>query len=106
MKTRDERSLLMEKIISLENRQKEELIILKDAVKITFESIKPINLLKSTIHELTSSVEIKTDLVVGAGNIISGLLSKNPLLATFQKPINKLINSFLQFVVDRFTVKK
>jgi hypothetical protein len=106
MKTRDERSLLREKIIVLENSQKEELMSLKEALKSTYESIQPLNLLKSTLHELTSSVEVQSDLVTGAGNIISVLISKNPIIATFQKPINKLINHLLRFVINRFSEKK
>lgn len=106
MKTKDERSLLREKIIVLEIRQKEELISLKESLKSTYESIQPMNLLKSTLHQFTSSEEVQSDLVTGAGNIISVLMAKNPIVATFQKPINKIINSLLRFVIHRFTDKK
>jgi hypothetical protein len=106
MKKIDERSLLLEKISALENRQEQELVVLKEALKETYESIKPLNLIKSSLHELISSVDVQTDLVTGAGNVLTALVSKNPLLATFQKPINKVINTLLRFVINRFSNKK
>ena len=106
MKKIDERSLLLEKISALENRQELELVVLKEALKETYESINPLNLIKSSLHELISSVDVQADLVTGAGNVLTVLVSKNPLLATFQKPINKVINTLLRFVINRFSNKK
>lgn len=106
MKKIDEQSLLLEKISALENRQEQELVVLKEALKETYESINPLNLIKSSLHELISSVDVQADLVTGAGNVLAGLVSKNPLLATFQKPINKVINTLLRFVINRFSNKK
>lgn len=106
MKKIDERSLLLEKISALENRQEQELVVLKEVLKETYESINPLHLIKSSLHELISSVDVQADLVTGAGNVLTGLVSKNPLLATFQKPINKVINTLLRFVINRFSNKK
>lgn len=86
------------------NRQKEELMSLKETLKSTYESIEPFNLFKSIFHELTSSVEVQS-LVRGAGNIISVLITKNPIVATFQKLKNKLINHLFRFVINRFSKK-
>lgn len=106
MKKIDEQSLLLEKISALENRQEQELVVLKEALKETYDSINPLNLIKSSLHELISSVDVQADLVTGAGNVLTVLVSKNPLLATFQKPINKVINTLLRFVINRFSNKK
>lgn len=106
MKKIDERNLLLEKISALENRQEQELVVLKEALKETYDSINPLNLIKSSLHELISSVDVQADLVTGAGNVLTVLVSKNPLLATFQKPINKVINTLLRFVINRFSNKK
>jgi hypothetical protein len=106
MKTIDERSLLKQKIIALELQQTTDLEDLKHQLKITYSSIQPLNLIKSTLHELISSVDVQADLVTGAGNVLTGLVSKNPLLATFQKPINKIINALLRVIINRFSDKK
>ena len=106
MKKIDEQSLLLEKISALKLQQAVELEDLKHQMRITYNSIQPLNLIKSTLHELISSVDVQADLVTGAGNVLTGLVSKNPLLATFQKPINKIINTLLRAIINRFSPKK
>ena len=69
MKTDRERDIIIEKINILKDKQAQELAILKDQFHETYESFKPLNVLKSTFHDITSTPEIKGDLVNGALNL-------------------------------------
>ncbi|MCZ8196273.1 MAG: hypothetical protein O9267_01545 [Flavobacterium sp.] len=106
MKTPDERGVLMQKIIALQHQQAQELIVLKEQLKLTYESVRPLNFLKATLHDMTTSPQVKTDLVSGAVNMTSFLLSKNPVLSTFQQPIKKVVATVLKFVFKKFISPK
>jgi hypothetical protein len=55
---------------------------------------------------MTTSPQVKTDLVSGAVNMTSFLLSKNPVLSTFQQPIKKVVATVLKFVFKKFISPK
>jgi hypothetical protein len=106
MKTIDEKEALMLKILALELQQARELLVLKEQLKITYESVKPLNFLKSTFHSITTSPDVKNDLINGATNMTSYFMSTNPILSTFQKPIKKVISTALHFLLKQFVNKK
>jgi hypothetical protein len=61
MATQTATERLKESIRLLEMKQQEEGKILKEQLRITYESLKPVNLIKSSLKEITSSMEIKND---------------------------------------------
>jgi len=53
---------LKEAILALEKEQALKGQLLRDQVKATYESLKPLNLIKNTLSSLTESVEVKNSL--------------------------------------------
>jgi hypothetical protein len=92
-------SSLKESIRLLEIKQAEEGAILKEQFAITVESFKPINLLKSTIKEMTSSVELKSNLSETVISILAGYLTKKIMVNSKSGPFMKILGAVLQFGV-------
>lgn len=92
-------SSLKESIRLLEIKQVEEGAILKEQFAVTFESLKPINLLKNTIKEMTSSVDLKSNLSETIISILAGYLTKKVMVSSKSGPLMKILGSVLQFGV-------
>ena len=92
-------SSLKESIRLLEIKQAEEGAILKEQFAVTFESLKPINLLKNTIKEMTSSVDLKSNLSETIISILAGYLTKKVMVSSKSGPLMKILGSVLQFGV-------
>jgi hypothetical protein len=90
---------LKESIRILEIRQDEEGKILKEQFRITYESLKPINLIKNSVKELASSVEIKNSLFETVVSILTGYLTKKLMVSSKSSTFMKLFGTFLQFEV-------
>jgi len=92
MKTTDQKQLLMQRIQTLEIQQTIELNELKQQVHLSFESLSPINYIKNTLHDITSSPDIKSDLWQGVVGLTSGYLtSRVGLLSLAQRPIRNML---------------
>jgi hypothetical protein len=82
----------MQRIQTLEMQQTIELNELKQQVHLSFESLSPMNYIKNTLHDITASPDIKSDLWKGVVGLTSGYLtSKIGLLGLAQKPIRNLL---------------
>lgn len=73
---KNERDKLNEAIIVLQVKRKEERMLLREQLHIIYESIKPINLIKNTLKDISSSSEIKSKILDNAIGIGTGYLSK------------------------------
>lgn len=105
MKKTNETEALNELIIIQELKYANDLAQLKNQFNVAYESVKPINLVKNFIHEVTASPEIKNDLL---GNVIglgSGFLSKKLLLGSSHNPIKKIIGTLFEFAVANIVSK-
>ena len=96
---------LKESIRLLEIRQAEEGQALKEQFRITFESLKPVNLLKSSIRELTGSAEIKNSLFETIVSILTGYLTKKMMVSPKSNPFMKILGAVLQFGVTSLVAK-
>jgi hypothetical protein len=92
-------SSLKESISLLEIKQAEEGAILKEQLAVTIESLKPINLLKTSIKEMTSSVDLKNNLSETIISILAGYLTKKMMVNSKSGPFIKILGSVLQFGV-------
>ncbi len=90
---------LKESIRILEIRQEEEGNILKEQFRITYESLKPLNLIKKSVTDLVNSVEIKNSIFETIISILTGYLSKKLMVTSKSSPFMKLFGTFLQFGV-------
>lgn len=95
----DHSVLLKEKITFLEDRQSREIVLLKEQAHATYESFKPINLLKNTLEEFTYQPDLKEKILKGMAGITTGYLSKKILVGTSHNPIRKLAGTLFQVAV-------
>jgi hypothetical protein len=96
---------LKESIRLLEIRQAEEGQALKEQFRITYESLKPVNLIKSSLEELTGSVEIKNSLFESIVSILTGYLTKKIMVSSNSNPFMKIFGAVLQFGVTTLIAK-
>jgi hypothetical protein len=88
---------LKESILLLETEQSIKGQILKDQLFITYESLKPGNLLKYTLKEISSTPNLIDNIAGTAMGLVGGYLSKKIIVGTSGNIIRKLIGSLLQF---------
>ncbi len=86
-------------ILSLEAEHQIKGQLLKDQLLLTYESLKPVNLLKNSLAELSTSPHITDNLSGTAIGLISGFLSKKLIVGTSGNIIRKIIGDVLQFGV-------
>ena len=92
-------------IVQLEIRQADEGKLLKAQFYVAYESIKPINLIISTLREAAESQELKNNLlntVIGFG---TGYLSKILFQGFTKNPVKKLFGTALEFGVTNVVAK-
>lgn len=94
---------LKESIRLLEIRQAEEGRLLKEQFRITYESLKPVNLIKSSILELTSSTEVKNNLFESLLAVISAYLSKD-IITSKSNIFMKIIRVFAHFGLSNLII--
>jgi hypothetical protein len=87
---------LKESIQLLETEQSIKGKILKDQLFITYECLKPGNLLKYTLKEISSSPNLIDNIAGTAMGLVGGYFSKKIIVGTSGNIIRKLIGSLLQ----------
>jgi hypothetical protein len=73
--------------------------LLKDQFYIVYESLKPINFLKSTLHDISSSPLLVDNILSTSMGIASGFLTNRIFVGASGSLIRKLLGSVLQFGV-------
>jgi hypothetical protein len=105
MKVYNKTDALDELIVLLKKKQAIELQSLKDQFHYTYESLKPVNLIKKTFHDVASSAEIREELITNAIGLASGYLTKKVIVGTSENPFRKILGLFLQFAIATFVTK-
>ena len=82
-------------VLEVEQEIKEQ--ILKEQLYVTYESLKPINILKKTLKEISSSPYLIDNISGTAMGLASGFLSKKIFVGASGSLFRKLIGSILQF---------
>ena len=96
---------LKESIRLLEIRQAEEGEQLKEQFKATYESLKLVNLVKSSLKELTNSVEIKNNLFESIVSIVTGYVTKKLMISSTSNPFKKILGALIQLGVTNLVAK-
>lgn len=73
--------------------------LLREQVYLTYESLKPINLLKSILQEISSSQNTIDNILGTTVGLASGYISKKIIVGHSANAIRKLVGSLLQFGV-------
>jgi hypothetical protein len=96
---------LKDAIKLLEAEQEIKAQLLKEQLYLTYESLKPLNLLKHTLKELSSSPYLIENLSGTAVGLLSGFLSKKIFVGKSGNLIRKLVGSFLQLGVTNIVAQ-
>jgi hypothetical protein len=105
MKAKNETDSLNELIITMEKKRAYELNLLKDQLHLGCESLRPLNLIKHVLHDVTDSSEVKHNFVNSAIGLGTGFLSKKLLIRDTHNPIKKVLGNLLQFGVAKIVSK-
>ena len=105
MKKTSPKEKLSKAIILLEIIRKEELNSFRRQLLLTSESLKPVNLIKSTIREFTNSVDLNNNIGSTAIGMVSGYLVKNILFRATRNPLKIIAGILLQTFVTNVATK-
>ena len=83
----------------LETEQEIKSQLIKEQFILAHESIKPINLLKSTVNDFVTSPNLIDNILGGAVGLASGYLSKKMVIGASGNLFRKLLGVFMQFGV-------
>jgi hypothetical protein len=72
---------------------------------VTFESLKPVNIIRNTLKDLTTPSNLNDDILGTAMGLASGYLSKKIFIGTSGNIFRKLFGSILQFGVTTLVSK-
>jgi hypothetical protein len=99
MKKSNELQALNEAIVLLQIKRSREFILLRDQFHLTYESLKPLNLIKHTFKEAASATEIKEGVVNSAIGLATGYFTKAVVIGSTTNPLKKILGALLQFTV-------
>ncbi len=86
-------------IMQLEWKQAEEGIMLKEQFLVAYESIKPANLIKSTLFEAVGSEDLQDRLINSTLGVSAGYISKLLFQGISGSPMKKMLGTALMFAV-------
>lgn len=89
--------------LELENKVKSELV--KEQFLIIHESLKPINLLKSTIKDIISSPDLKTGIIDISIGVSTGFMAKKIVAGDSHNVFKQLMGSAVQMIVTKEVTK-
>jgi hypothetical protein len=93
---------LKKAIFVLQQRQIEEERLFRKQLLITYESLKPINVLRNVIHELTSPSELKDGLIQTSASLIAGYLSRKIVVRSSNNPLLRFAGILVEYGVTNF----
>lgn len=96
---------LKKSISVIERRQMEEGILLRDQFKVTFDSLKPVNVLRKMIGDIAAPSDLKDNLIQTVTGLISGYVSRKMLVRSSKNPLLRLAGIFVQYEVTNFVSK-
>jgi|ERR1035437_3782309 hypothetical protein len=99
MKKSDAGALLKQLIHEKETEHFIEGKLLREHFHRTYESLKPLNIIKNTFKEMISVPDLKTNVVNAAIGITTGFVVKKVFTGKSHNPLTKLFGIILEIVV-------
>lgn len=84
-------------LLEIDRSIKEQL--LKDQFHVIYESVRPINIIKNTIKDITSSPSLSENLLGSIIGLATGYVSKKIVIGSSGNIFKKLLGSVIQFGV-------
>lgn len=92
-------------IEELKNKKQAEGAALKAKVHEAFERVKPINMIKSTLKEASSSKDMGGNIANAALVLVSSYLSKRLFMRLSRSPLKKLAGAVILFGITNYIAK-
>ena len=73
--------------------------LLKEHFHLTYESLNPINIIKSTFKEMVSAPDLKTNVVNTAIGLTAGFIAKKVFTGNSDNPLTKISGIILEMVI-------
>ena len=89
----------------MESEQADKEKQLKEQFLLTFESLKPVNLLRSTLNDVNSSPYLVDNIISAAMSLTTGFLSRKLFIGASGNKVRKLIGHILQFGITNFVAQ-
>ena len=105
MKKLNKTDALNELIVLTEQQYHTDLRLLREQFHVAYESVKPINLIKNLVHEVTETPEIKNDVIGNIMGIATGFISKKLMVDEKSSTFKKVLGTILQFGVTNIVSK-
>jgi hypothetical protein len=96
---------LRESIVQLEIKQIEDQRLLKEQFMVTYERMKPVNMIKNSLKDLITSSDLKDNLFSTSLGLAAGYLSKKAAVGSTHNPIKQILGAFLQLGVTNVVTK-
>ncbi len=96
---------LKKSIQILEAEQRISLYLLKGQLHFTYESLKPINLIKNSLSKVIKSPLLVDDILSTIAGLATGYVSKKIVVGTSGNLIRKSIGSILQFAITNIVAQ-
>ncbi|CAM2945196.1 hypothetical protein [Flavobacterium frigoris] len=97
---------LSQTILLLEQKKTEELQSLQQQYLVVYESVKPLNLVKSALNKMTTSPDLKHNILNTVIGLSTGYISKKLLLGSTHNPIKRILGTVLQFAVTNLVARR
>ena len=97
---------LRDAIVQLESKQLEDKRLLKEQFFFTYESLRPVNLIKNLIKDLIASPDLKQQIASTLLGLAAGYFTKKVAIGSSHSPLRKILGSFLQMGVANVVTKK
>jgi hypothetical protein len=78
---------------------------LKDQFNSTYDSLKPANILKNTLSEITDSPYLIENILSSSLALISGYFSKKMVVGSSESPIRKIFGTIVQYGITNLVAK-
>ena len=105
MKNKSATNTLNDLILVQEMKYDNDLNQLKNQLNVAYQSVQPINLIKNLVHKVTTSPEIKNDLLSNLIGFGTGFVSKKILLGSLHNPVTKVLGTIFEFAVANMVSK-
>lgn len=105
MQTITSQSELKAEISRLEQKQQDEKEILKAQFRLTYDSLRPANIMLNAIKELGASNDLKDNIINSSVGLGVGYFSKILFQSLVKSPVKKLLGSALMFGVTNLISK-
>jgi hypothetical protein len=94
-----------ETILALEAQRARQGAIVREQLHLTYESIKPINLIRNTFKEVAASHELTDNIINTSVGLAAGYVSKTIFEKVSHSPFRRLLGTVLLFGVTNLVSK-